>query len=411
MAVRKKSSGKKTQFPPSKYDCWLGVDVGKLSHWAHAVGAEDELLSEPVANTEEAVDALLARLPEKTLVVVDQRRNIGALVVRRAREAGLDVAYLPGIVEHKIAAATPGVAKTDRIDAEIIAVTARGMSHLLRVVPETAADVDAARVLAAERSAVQKSKTASTNALRARMLESCPRFEAACDFGHAWLAKSLAIVGGPWDVADMDLDGWVSTVCSNGGNSVAAKRLWDAAKGQRPDELVISAERAYVRRFAARIVEDAEELALIGGRIESVLSANDDYQHLKTIPGIGPKTAAQIVISVDVTDFPDHNKLASYCGLVPADNKSGTSVDWQGRAAGNKQLKGLLMFSCNSLRNSKCRYGRYMRRCLARGMTYHAAQKATARKRVKAIYAVLRDGVPYSEEIADKVPLDPLSQS
>ena len=69
------------------------------------------------------------------------------------------------------------------------------------------------------------------------------------------------------------------------------------------------------------------------------------------------------------------------------------------------------MFSCNSLRNSKCRYGRYMRRCLARGMTYHAAQKATARKRVKAIYAVLRDGVPYSEEIADKVPLDPLSQS
>lgn len=52
-----------------------------------------------------------------------------------------------------------------------------------------------------------------------------------------------------------------------------------------------------------------------------------------------------------------------------------------------------------------------MRRCLARGMTYHAAQKATAKKRVKAIYAVLRDKVPYSEEIANKVPLEPLSKS
>ena len=52
-----------------------------------------------------------------------------------------------------------------------------------------------------------------------------------------------------------------------------------------------------------------------------------------------------------------------------------------------------------------------MRRCLARGMTCHAAQKATAKKRVKAIYAVLRDKVPYSEEIANKVPLEPLSKS
>lgn len=411
MAGSRKKATKRTLFPPTRYECWLGVNVGKLSHWAYAICSDDDVLfSRSIANTKEAIDALLARLPKRTLIVVDQRRNIGVLVIRRAREAGFDVAYLPGIVEHKIAAATPGVAKTDRIDAENIAVTARGMSHLLRAVPESSADVDAARILAAARTTLQKSKTANTNALRARMLESCPSFESACDFANTWLAKSLAEVGGPWDIADINLSEWVDCVCANGGTSVAAKRLWTATKGQRPDELVVSAERAYVRALAKRISEDSEELVCIGKQIESVLSANDDYHNLRTIPGIGPKTAAQIVISVNVSDLSNHNKLASYCGLVPADNRSGTSVNWQSHASGNKQLKNLLMFSCNSLQRSKCRYGQYMRRCLTRGMTYHAAQKATARKRVKVIYAVLRDKVPYSEEIANRIPLESLTQ-
>lgn len=68
-------------FATRAYDCVLGVDVGKLSHWACAVSpGGEELLSRPVANTEPEFDALLAGLPARTLVVVDQRRNIGALV-------------------------------------------------------------------------------------------------------------------------------------------------------------------------------------------------------------------------------------------------------------------------------------------------------------------------------------------
>ena len=398
---------KKSLFPPSRYDCWLGVDVGKASHWACAVDAEDEVLSARVPNTEQAGDALLARLPERTLVVVDQRRNIGALVIRRARAAGRDVAYLPGIVEHSIARATPGGSKTDRIDAENIATTARGMSHLLRVVPDTPAEVDAARILAAERAVVQKSRTACVNALRARLLEGCPPFEAACDFSQPWLARSLAEAGGPWGVADMSDEEWGRLATGHGATRAQARRRREAARGQRPPAPVAAAESSYVRALAGRVARDTDELERVSAEMGSVLARNASYRNLQTVPGIGPKTAAQIVISVDISDFPSHDKLASYCGLVPADNTSGTSIDWQGRAKGNRQLKGLMMFSCNSLVRSNSRYGRYLRRCLDRGMTYHAALKATARKRVKAIYAVMRDGVPYSEEKANSVPLAP----
>ena len=75
----------------------LGLDVGKSSHWACLVTAEGEIAANrPVANSEKDLDELFAQVDEGTLVVVDQVRNIGALAIRRARMACLDVAYLPG---------------------------------------------------------------------------------------------------------------------------------------------------------------------------------------------------------------------------------------------------------------------------------------------------------------------------
>ena len=42
-------------------------------------------------------------------------------------------------------------------------------------------------------------------------------------------------------------------------------------------------------------------------------------------------------------------------------------------------------------------YGEYYRACRARGMGHGRALKAVARKRLRAIYAVMRDRVPYRE--------------
>lgn len=61
------------------------------------------------------------------------------------------------------------------------------------------------------------------------------------------------------------------------------------------------------------------------------------------------------------------------------------------------RLKSLLIFSCNSLVRSSGRYGEYYRACRARGMGHGRALKAVARKRLRAIYAVMRDRVPYRE--------------
>lgn len=381
-----------------RHDAYLGIDVGKEIHWAYAVDAIGTvILTRRIANSQSELDALMAQCPEDTLVIVDQRRNIGALVLRRARAAGKPVAYLPGSVEHDMAKSFPGIAKTDERDAQVIARTALGMPHTLRPVPKDDPDLDGARILSAQLAQVQKDRTACANALHSRLLESCPAFELACNMAAPWCAGMLAEMGGPWNMADAGRERFCTCSRKHGASRKDRDRLWSAICGERPSAQAVAAEKRYVKHFASRIASDNEAEAELRAAIEESLSSNADYANLQTIPGIGPRTAAQLVVTVSIDDFESHDKLASYCGLAPATQQSGKSINYEKPSrGGNRALKNLLIFSCNSLCRSKSRYGEYLRRCLARGMGYKGALKATARKRMKVIYAVLRDKVPYS---------------
>lgn len=295
--------------PSTRPAAVLGLDVGKSSHWACLIDRDGEVLdSAPVRNREAELDALFASAPAGTLVVVDQFRNIGSLAVRRARAAGLGVAYLPGLAASRAAGLFAGEAKTDERDAAVIARTALGVPDSLSGVPGRGEALEAARALSSQRDHVVACATRDMNRLRAVLLESCPALEAAVDLSdRRWL-------------------------------------------------------------------------------------------ELLTVPGIGPRTAAQLAVSVDIGRFPDHDHLASYCGIAPRVRSSGTSVrSVRASRRGDARLKSLLIFSCNSLVRSSGRYGEYYRACRARGMGHGRALKAVARKRLRAIYAVMRDRVPYRE--------------
>lgn len=59
---------------------YLGIDVGKLSHSACAIDAGGEVVFRAdLENRPDDIDRLLERAGASALVVVDQRRNIGAL--------------------------------------------------------------------------------------------------------------------------------------------------------------------------------------------------------------------------------------------------------------------------------------------------------------------------------------------
>lgn len=92
----------------------LGLDVGKSPHWACLVsGSGKALANRPVANSEAELDALFEQAGQGALAV-DQVRNIGAHAIRRARTAGLDVAYLPGIAAHEASKLFAGTRRPTR---------------------------------------------------------------------------------------------------------------------------------------------------------------------------------------------------------------------------------------------------------------------------------------------------------
>lgn len=65
-------------------------------------------------------------------------------------------------------------------------------------------------------------------------------------------------------------------------------------------------------------------------------------------------------------------------------------------ARGGKRPKNLQIFSCNSLIGTSNRFGRCYDKRRARGMRHSNAHKAVARKILKVIYAIMRNGVPYA---------------
>lgn len=367
----------------------IGLDVGKSSHWACVATRDGEvLLSAPVANREDDLDSLFGRFPD-ALVVVDQSRNIGALALARARAAGMSAAYLPGLAAHGAARLFAGDAKTDERDAMVIAKTALGIPDALLPVGDPGPTIAAARALAAQRNFLTCENTRNKNRLRSILLESCPAFEALVDLSDGPQLRLMASLGGAWSVADA-------------GPRRAAALTRGAARGKiealvrsttssaRPDASVVAAEDRAVKLLARRISENSAE-------ISALLEGDDTYRCLLTVPGIGPKTASELAISIDIEDFPSHDRLASYCGLAPRNRQSGTSISSvTASRQGNKRLKNLLIFSCNCLTRTEGRWGDYYTRCRERGVPHGKALKALARKRLKVIYAVMRDRVPYA---------------
>ncbi|AUA11835.1 hypothetical protein CFP59_03953 [Streptomyces malaysiensis subsp. malaysiensis] len=96
---------------------FLGLDVGKSAHHGHGLTpAGKKVFDKPLPNSEPKLRAVLDKLTAKfgtVLVIVDQPASIGALPLTVARDAGCQVAYLPGLAMRRIADLYPGEAKTD----------------------------------------------------------------------------------------------------------------------------------------------------------------------------------------------------------------------------------------------------------------------------------------------------------
>ncbi|MFH9821625.1 IS110-like element ISSam1 family transposase [Streptomyces sp. NPDC017230] len=383
---------------------FLGLDVGKQTHHGHGLTpAGKKVFDKQLPNSEPKLRAVFDKLTAKfgtVLVIVDQPASIGALPLTVARDAGCQVAYLPGLAMRRIADLYPGEAKTDAKDAAVIADAARTMPHTLRTLDLTDEVTAELTMLVGFDQDLAGEANRTSNRIRGLLTQFHPSLERVLGprLDHPAVTWLLERYGSPQALRKAGRRKLVEVVRPRAPRM--AERLVDDTFTALDEQTVVvpgtGTLDVIVPSLAKSLAAVHEQRQALETRIEALLEAHPLSQVLTSMPGIGVRTAAVLLATVgDGSSFPTAAHLASYAGLAPATRQSGTSIHGEhAPRGGNRQLKRAMFLSAfAALHDPASRT--YYDRCRARGKTHTQALLRLARHRISVLFALLRDGTFY----------------
>lgn len=393
----------------SDIGAFLGLDVGKGEHHATAVTpAGKKAFDKRLPNSEPKLRELFEKLQAKhgtVLVVVDQPASIGALPLTVARDAGCQVAYLPGLTMRRIADLYPGEAKTDARDAFIIADAARAMPHTLRALQledETVAELE---MIVGFDDDLAGEATRISNRLRGLLTQIHPSLERVLGprIQHPAVLLMLDQFGSPAQLRKAGRRRLINLIRAKAPRM--AERLVDDVFAALGEQTVVvpgtDAAALIVPSLANQLKTVLDQRKLLAARIEELLEAHPLSKVLTSMPGIGARTGARILIDVgDGSSFPSAAHLAAYAGLAPATRSSGSSIRGeQPSRRGNKQLKRAFFLSAFAALADPASRAYYDKK-IAQGKHHTQALLCLARRRADVLFAMLRDGTFYDPQPA-----------
>lgn len=387
----------------SDYQVFLGLDVGKGEH--HAVGldpAGKRLHDGPLPNSEPRLRALFDKLAARgpLLVVVDQPATIGALPVAVARAAGHTVAYLPGLAMRRIADLYPGRAKTDARDAFVIADAARSLPHTLRPVDvgdDALAELD---VLVGFDDDLAGEATRIANRIRGLLTGVHPALERAIGsrISHPAVLEILSRCGGPTGIAKAGRRKLTSIATAHAPRM--GDKLVTAILAALDEQNVVVPGTTAADTVLPRLADSLKTVLLqrkqVAAEVEGILDAHPLAGVLTSMPGIGIRTAARILLEIgDATGFKTSGHLAAYAGIAPVTRSSGSSIKGEHPArTGNRKLKrAFFLAAFAALSDSTSRA--YYQRKRDQGKKHNAALICLARRRCDVLFAMLRTKTHY----------------
>jgi transposase len=374
-----------------EYDVFLGLDVGKGEH--HAVGLAPggkRLHDAPLPNTEARLRALFDKLGRhgRLLVVVDQPASIGALPVAVARACGHQVAYLPGLAMRRIADLHPGTAKTDARDAYVIADAARTLPHTLRRVDAGDDALAELEMLVGYDDDLAGEATRVSNRIRGLLTQIHPAVERVLGpkVTHPAVLELLSRCGGPVGLGQAGHAKLTEIAVAHAprmGANLVEQIL--AALGEQTVTVPGShAAETILPRLANTLREVLRHRDQVATEVEGMLDAHPLAKVLTSMPGIGVRTGARILLA----------------GLAPVTRRSGSSIRGEHPPkGGNKQLKrAFFLAAFAALADPASRT--YYDRKRAEGKKHNAALICLARRRVDVLHAMLRTKTTYRPKAA-----------
>jgi transposase len=145
---------------------------------------------------------------------------------------------------------------------------------------------------------------------------------------------------------------------------------------------------------------EAELLTLLEQRFAAEMTL------LSSIPGIGRKTAAMLLLFAGgFTRLDNYRQLIAMAGLSPREHTSGTSI--RGKVRITKMGGGLIrskLFMCSfSAKRSNAACQALFERLVAKGKNKKLALIAVCNKLLKQAFAIIKSGVPYQADFTSSL--------
>lgn len=394
---------------------YLGIDVSKVSHQCIILDANGEALGKSftVQSSKDDFTKLVKKLlelniPKTDLTVgLEATGNLWENIYSFLKEQGLNVILLNPYQTNKFHQVTLKKAKTDAIDALVIAGLLRSGCASSSYIPDE--EIQSLRDLVRLRDGYLKDiknykrKAYSLlglvfpeflnlvkdpfNIVSTQMLLT---YQTASDFKSAKPKDLLKIArghqGNTYDEA------WADKVIR------AAKDSIYSGKASKARGLVL-------KSLIQNIKSLKEQTELLDEEIQNLLkpddkSSNNDVDNLLTIPGVGPKTVAVFLAEVgDIKRFSRCKDFIGFVGLYPQIEQSGSSLN---RAKltnkGSRLLKhALYIASVASLIHNPYLKSVY-RDKISQGKSAKQAIIVVARKLACIMYSMLKNNTAYNPQ-------------
>jgi len=388
---------------------WVGIDAGKASHHAAAVGAAGKRLwSVKVANGQQPVEELIGRAAKsagdgEVRWAVDLVSPAAALLLAILLSSGQKVVYVPGRVVHGMAQVFRGEGKTDAKDARIIAGTARMRRDLTELTPADELVVELTRLTSC-RAGLMADWVRGINRLRDLLTSIFPALEASFDYSTrsalilltGYCTPGAIRQAGPGAVAAYlrEHGAWAKGIVAMAAKAVrAAGTQTVALPGEATTALL-------VKKLARQLLDLDREIKDTDKLLTSRFRDHPQARIIESLPGMGPILGAQFLVATDgraLEAFANPGRLASYAGLVPVPKDSGRVTGNNHRAKRyHRPLRNVFyMMALSSLRAEGPSKVFYQRK-RDENKIHTQALLALARRLADVLWALLRDNRTYS---------------
>jgi transposase len=169
-----------------------------------------------------------------------------------------------------------------------------------------------------------------------------------------------------------------------------------------------SAEREAVLRSKIRqLLQILEEKKTLCRELQITVRQThpQEWKTLTSVPGLGPITVALFLAQVRSLDrFPGHKQLAAFAGIDPTTYQSGQySAPGHISKRGSPHLRRVLYLMAQSVIRYSNTFRQYFDRLTGRGKAYRVAVIACANKLLRVIFALVRNGTPFTDTPAEAI--------